>query len=349
MKIDKYLTDLNRRIDNEVESELWQQWLNFTEGNFTGDLFIPERQRQIPAEIEWPRVTVNQAQEDYGMMALQQFKSCSQMLIEGSGSIMAVRCNYGTSIIPSLFGVELFMMDEELDTLPTSKPLAGGLEDIKKIVDQGVPDINQRLGQKVFNMAERYLEIMEQYPALGEHVYLYHPDLQGPMDICEVLWGSDLFLDIMDEPQLVHQLLEIITQTYIDFMDKWQELVPFNRNDIEVHWSLMHQGHIMLRDDSAMNFSPEMFDEFIRPYDQKLLDEFGGGAIHFCGRGDHYIASVAEMDGVYAVAMSQPDYNDMETIYQHTVDKDIKLIGFSREAAEVTLDSGRDLQGNVQV
>ena len=109
----------------------------------------------------------------------------------------------------------------------------------------------------------------------------------------------------------------------------------------------MHEGTIMLRDDSAMNLSPAMFDEFVKPYDQRLLDTFGGGAIHFCGRGDHYLDSMCRMPGMHAIAKSQPDYHDMEVIYRATVDRGIKLIGLQRAAAEAALARGRGLNGCV--
>ena len=85
--------------------------------------------------------------------------------------------------------------------------------------------------------------------------------------------------------------------------------------------------------------------EFVRPLDQRLFDEFGGGAIHFCGRGDHFIEAMSEMDGLYGVALSQPEYNNMETIYRHTVDKKIKLLGLAAEAVQ---SAGRPLRGQVQ-
>ena len=103
----------------------------------------------------------------------------------------------------------------------------------------------------------------------------------------------------------------------------------------------------MLRDDSAMNLSSDMFNEFIRPYDQRLLDEFGGGAIHFCGRGDHYIAALSAMDGVHAIHLSQPECNKMDTIYANTVDKGIRIVGLDLAAAESAIASGRDLHGQV--
>ncbi len=96
-----------------------------------------------------------------------------------------------------------------------------------------------------------------------------------------------------------------------------------------------------------MNLSPDMFDEFIRPYNRKLYETFGGGADHFCGRGEHFIQSNTNIPGLYAVNMSQPEYNDMETIYRHTVDKGIKLLEFSRPWAEKALREGRNLHGQV--
>ncbi len=109
----------------------------------------------------------------------------------------------------------------------------------------------------------------------------------------------------------------------------------------------MHKGKIMIRTDSGMNLSPEIYDEFIRPYDQRLLNELGGGAVHFCGRGSHYIASTCSMNGLYAINLSQPHLNDMEMIYQNTVDKDIRLLDFAREHAEEALAAGRKLHGCV--
>ena len=90
-----------------------------------------------------------------------------------------------------------------------------------------------------------------------------------------------------------------------------------------------------------------MFDAFVAPYDGRLLREFGGGAIHFCGKGDHYIAQAAALPGVCAIHMSQPEYNDLETIFAHTIDRGIRLLGFPGEAVSAVLASGRPLHGLV--
>ena len=348
------LDDLEQRIDPAQEDALLQQWVDFTANRFVGDsngdsnnggIFSPRRRHPAPSGFEWPSVHINTALEDFDAMALQQFGGCSAILAKAGGAPLSVRSNYGSSIVPLLFGVKPFVMAVELETLPTSIPL-NDVAAVRKLIDAGVPDLNTGFGARVFEMGERYVEIARQYPKIGKYVHIYHPDTQGPMDICEVIWGSSIFYALYDDPDTVKALLELTCQTYTDFLHAWLKIVPF-RSGGNVHWSVYHGGNIMLRDDSAMNLSPAMFDEFIRPYDQRLLDEFGGGAIHFCGHGDHYIASMSEMRGLYGIAMSQPDYNDMEIIYTHTVDKGIKLLDLKRDAAEAAIAEGRDLHGQV--
>jgi uroporphyrinogen-III decarboxylase len=181
---------------------------------------------------------------------------------------------------------------------------------------------------------------------MAQYVHLYHPDLQGPIDICELLWGSSIFYAFIDTPDMVKALLELVTETYIQFMRAWNALEPYN-GQWNMHGGALQRGRIMLRDDSAMNLSPAMFTEFIEPYDRRLLAEFGGGSIHFCGRGDHYIQAMSNIPNLYAINLTQPELNDMEVIYQHTVDKGICLLGLERKAAETALAAGRNLHGKI--
>jgi hypothetical protein len=339
------LDDLEERINPEDEECLLAEWREFSEGRCTGGIFSPKRRRQTPSGVEWPHVPINPALEDYDLMALQQFRGCSEQIANGGGAVLNVRCNYGSSIAPLLFGVEVFVMADEFDTLPTSRPLNDKAA-IRALVEAGVPDLHTGYGARVLEMGERYAAIAREYPRIGQYVRIYHPDMQGPMDICEVVWGSTIFYAAYDEPDLVHALLSLATDTYIAFLQRWEQIVPF-RADGNSHWGFFHHGSIMLRDDSAMNFSLRMFREFIAPYDQRLLDEFGGGAIHFCGKGDHYLPAMSELRNLHAINLSQPEYNDMEKVYRCTVDRGIKLLGLKRDAAEAALAAGRDLRGQV--
>lgn len=53
----------------------------------------------------------------------------------GKGNLLNVRANYGTGIIPSMFGAEVYYMDDELDTLPCTKVLSDGEEGVRRILE----------------------------------------------------------------------------------------------------------------------------------------------------------------------------------------------------------------------
>lgn len=340
--LENCLSDLASRIDESEEEKKRLEWENFLNDQWPEDVFYPSKRKPSPPKVDWPTVSVNAALDDLDAMLLHQFGWCSEMLAAGASAPLAVRCNYGSSIIPSLFGVELFLMAEELNTLPTSHSLHSS-DAVQKLVEVGIPDIQTALGGKVFQAAERFLEALEKFPVLKRNIALYHPDVQGPMDIAEVIWGSEIFYAFYDETELVGSFLEMLTQTYITFMHSWYKMVP-QTGDWSVHWNMAHKGALMLRNDSLMNLSPEIYTEFARPLDQRLFDELGGGAIHFCGRGNHFIEAMSQMRGLHAVHVSQPHLNDMPVIFRNTVDKGIKLVCLNRAAVE---SAERPLRGMV--
>ncbi|MBW7864360.1 MAG: hypothetical protein GX580_17610 [Candidatus Hydrogenedens sp.] len=340
------LEDLERRMDDAEESRLMGEWRVFAEGRHDGEYFMPRRARPAPPAVQWPKVRVNQTLESPAAMALQQLGQCSDRLAAGDGFLLNVRANFGTCILPSLFGAELFLMTDEADTLPTNWPLDA--PSLARVLEGGVPGLRGGLGGRVLDMGRYYLELFREYPAVQKHVHMYHPDLQGPMDLCELLWGSGIFTALIEEPDRVKRLLGLMTETYTAFMKAWREIVPF-APDFNPHWGFLHRGRIMLRDDSAMNLSPAMVAEFVVPHDQQLLTAFGGGAVHFCGRGDHFIGELAGMEGVHAVNLGQPEMNDLETVLRHTVDRGVNLLNLPRAMAETAVANGRPLRGRVQV
>ncbi len=336
MDIRIYLDDLEKRLDEAEEKELYRQWESFYDGKSEAELFCPSRSKKSPPSVEWPSIPINDAIENMDLMLIKELKKTSDALANGSGVVAEIRANYGTCIVPAFFGVELFIMDRDKDTLPTNLHIEGGLEGIEKLIAKGIPDLNKSYGAKVFEFGRYYLDIIKDYPNIKANIMMTHPDAQGPFDICELICGSEIFLWLYDCPDMLKKLLDLVTETYSLFMKKHFELFP-QTTRLSSHWGMYVDGKIMLRDDSAMNLSPEMFDEFIGPYDEKLLLEFGGGAIHFCGKGDHFISRMGKLRNLTAIAMSQPHLNDMEEIWKATVDQGIRHIGFDRKTAQETL------------
>lgn len=327
--IETLLADLESRINPQEEKRLLAQWIEFLEGRFTGSIFRPMRNYLAPPRLDWPSVSVNRTLDDQEAMAIQQFAGVSGCLDAGNGAILNIRSNYGTSTMASLFGVEPFIMDEKLNTLPTSLPMPGGIDAVRAALYRGVPDVHSALCGKTLEMNRRFIEMMQPYPNISEFVHIYHPDAQGPIDICEVLCGSEFFYYLYDYPDLMKQFIEMITETYIRFMREWSKIVAPKLDQYSAHWGMLHKGRIVLRNDSLMNLSEEMYVEFVRPFDQRIFDELGGGMVHYCGKGDHFASAMSEMNGLYSVNVAQPHLNDMECVFQHTVDKGISILGLA--------------------
>lgn len=345
------LDDIERRIDADVEEDYLSQWRDFLCDRFDGDIFAARRRSFSKPAVQVRTVMINDALEDLDLMLYSQLAGVSAALDPKTASRpaslnLSIRANYGTGILSSLFGADLFMMPYESNTLPTTKPLKGE-EAMKETLDKGMPDLRSGLGGRVLDFGEYAAEILSHYPKISEYVAVYHPDLQGPVDICDLLFGERMFYSLCDDPELLHGVLSLITETYTAFMNEWYKIFP-RRTDMNPHWAnTFHRGALMIRNDSDVNLSPAAYREFSVPYDTLLFSRFGGGAIHFCGRGDHFISDLCSIPGLYAVNLTQPDLNDMEKIYKNTVDRGIKLIAF--DIGRARRDVSRGFNGSLGV
>jgi len=325
LSLTPYLEDIERRLDEREETAIYEAWVRFANGEAEpGKSFVPPARTPRPSALEWKHVNVNDAVADEDLMILSQLERCHVALSDPSNTLMIMRPNYGVGIISSMFGAEKFIMPYEMDTLPNVRALRGGEDAIRRLLDAPPPALTEGYGEHVFSIGEKFAEIRRKYPKIGRFVRFDTPDGQGPIDNCELLWGSDMFYAFYDEPELLHALLDRVTDTLLRFVRKWQTIIP-NEDGLASYFGRLGRGSIVIRNDSAMNLSPEVFAEFIQPYDSRLLKELNGGIVHFCGRGDHFVELLAKTPGLSSVDMSQPHLNNMEKILSALPDQGINL------------------------
>lgn len=336
-----YLDKLENAIDLTWEREKLREWRCVLAFEPVGSRFVAHESTGGTEPGEWPAVGVNEAIALLSRMLLQQLREVYRVACRRTRQIPNIRCNYGTGILPTLFGAEVFWMDDELDTLPTTRPLEGE-DPIGRLLEAGIPELTAGFGARVFETAEYFKERLASYPKTREAVRIYHPDLQGPVDAVELLLGSGMFLAFYDRPEELKGLLDLVTETYVGFLKRWFDAVPpRDGGEYMAHWGSLYKGQVMLRDDSVVNLSPEMYAEFVRPYDERILEEFGGGAIHFCGKADHCIDKMTDSRHLTGINMSQPEKNDMRKVYDATVGKGVILNLSAADDALAGLDLTR--------
>lgn len=247
--------------------------------------------------IGFKPITYTETTTDMAKMMYSELRKTVPGIEVRDDSIPMIRADYGVGTLPSLFGLNSRIIN---DNLPWVDHL-NNISDVKNLIDKGVPDLNAGFGQRVIETYEYYNDILNSYPKCKEHIKLYHADLQGPFDVAHLIMGSDIYLAIYDDPDLVLALMELVSETYIQYMKKLKPYLNDEYEGCNYHWYTLYGGQITLRNDSAVNLSLDCYREFVKPFDQKIIDTFGGASIHFCGRADQWVLDMAEMKGLKAM------------------------------------------------
>ena len=135
------LEDVERRIDPDTEDDFRKQWEDFLYDRFEGDIFVPQRKTLYQSTVTPPKVNINDALVDYDLMLRSQIQTVSWALSRPNVNT-CVRSNYGTGIMTSILGAEIFTMPRENNTLPTTRSL-NDTEAVRAIVEKGLPDITK--------------------------------------------------------------------------------------------------------------------------------------------------------------------------------------------------------------
>lgn len=229
---------------------------------------------------------------------------------------LQIRSNHGVGIVASLFGMKTRILN---DSLPCVVPIQDK-DEMKKIVKRGIPDFKTGLGQRVYNTHQFYHEKLKKYPKCARGIKITHPDMQGPFDIAHQIIGSEIFLMLYDRRDLIHELLELITQTYIQYRKFIEDNYHLNdkadEDMIYIHGDICY-GKVVIKDDTPqVSLSPKMYEEFGSKYNKKIFDEFKG-TYHCCGKiNDHIYKILDKYKNVKGINYGNPELHDIKDLYK---------------------------------
>jgi uroporphyrinogen-III decarboxylase len=126
-------------------------------------------------------------------------------------------------------------------------------------------------------------------------------DFQGPLTTANQLMGYDKLIYLMyDHPKATHELMDKVTETLIMWVKKQKEVIgePLNYciSDQQVYTG-QHAG-VWFSDDDAVLMSQQIYKEFVVPYNSRILTEFGGGIVHYCGNATHHAENFLNTKGL---------------------------------------------------
>ena len=247
------------------------------------------------ANPEFKPYSMEEIHQDVAKMMYNELAGCLPQIETNDGGIPMIRANYGVGILPSVFGVHCHIFN---GNMPWCDHV--GKEGVKAILSKGIPNMTSGFGQKVMDTYAFYTEMLSHYPKCKQAIQFYHPDYQGPFDVAHLLFGSDIYMEMYDDPDFIHELMELVCQTYIISMRNIKQYFNDETEEFVYHWHHLFPGKIVLRDDSAVNLSAPMYEEFVKPYNDKVLQAFGSGSMHFCGRADHWVFDMLADENIKA-------------------------------------------------
>lgn len=162
-------------------------------------------------------------------------------------------------------------------------------------------------------------------------------DIQGPLSVAIDLMGaSSFYLALYDEPKRVKALLGIITETLVEFL---KLLYPLIEEEDGLHeWTGLFFpkgcGRCRLSEDNLISLSPQMYMEFIHPYNEIIFREIGGGILHWCGDGSNNFQNALatkNLKGIHNSSMGDMDLiiRQIEQIQRINAETGRKLVYFS--------------------
>lgn len=183
--------------------------------------------------------------------------------------VPAMESNFVECLIPSLFGAEIFVApDGSMDC----KAIFHDVEDIENIQ---MPDLTGGyMDMAISNL--KYL--MKHTP---DWMTVQMSRMLSPLDAAIVLRGGDFFLDLVLEPEICAHFLAVITDTIIEVVKIFKEILGEPVNE-QITVRGMYFDGLRLTNDSIVNLSPAMIEEFYFPCLKKFKEAFGNIMLHYC-------------------------------------------------------------------
>lgn len=256
------------------------------------------------------------------------------------------------TFFPSLFGAEINVPPNDLSVEKPYYNRTGDwprikvhpLKDIRDAKHLDVPDVRKRgQGPLLIRMLQHFMKATRNKINVG----IFHCD--GPLFLAHGLMGEQLFVEFYDHPEEMKSLLDLCAETIIEVTKVQKQIVGepmnacrFTQDDVTIPEG---SGGIFMALTQAEMISAETYHEFVRPPDIKVLNAFGGGGIHTCGRHVHLFQEFStlpiSMMRFYAGAYEP-------RLAKETVGKDKVILGVKASARGGAVPTESDLIATIE-
>lgn len=211
---------------------------------------------------------------------------------------------FGTGVLASAFGTGI-SFNPKMD--PAA--LMSTIKDPHEIETLKIPDpAKDGLMPRVLNQIKYFKENCDLPVGIT--------DCQGPLTTTLSIIGYENFIYWMvDYPSLIHKFMDMVTDALINWVKIQKECIG---EKIETSGYIIGakipegQGGVWIADDDSVIIGSGQYQEFVKPYNEKILAAFGGGGIHYCGCSTQHIQDFINTKGLTCLHnLHQDDYESV--------------------------------------
>lgn len=208
-------------------------------------------------------------------------------------------CHQGA--IPSMFGAKEVVLGEDY----TCERLLTNVEEASSLVAEIKAD----------TVAMRWIEMQRYFMAeTAGRLPVHVTDMQGPFDVAGQLLGyENVFLAAYDDRPAYDLLLRKTTSAFIDYWRAQADVV--GELFLGTHlwaWSWVPpEVGASVSVDSLVMFSPDFYEDAVRPYLEIIAETFGGVVTHSCGNFSGVMPALVKTKGLKGVNGGQMTLKEM--------------------------------------
>ena len=250
--------------------------------------------------------------------------------------IPTVRPNLGVTFIPAMAGQTFEIRPGHMPW--PGKPLTPDEIRAARNVDVTQTEVMKLAAQFYRIHAERILPIVSRMHR-QDQVIAYQADNQGIFDVAHLIYGDEIFLDIVTEEKQawVGELLEISCDLMIRASVHVKKLIGEKMNTM-AHGHATPQGiyftnaGLRISEDSPTMISPELIDRLVIPPIERCGEQFGGIFMHYCGKHEYFFERLCRCNCVKAIDLGDPWSYDTRRLLETCAETDTVL--YSRVGAD---------------
>lgn len=205
---------------------------------------------------------------------------------------------YGVHFIDRIFGCEVFFQDGQW----YNRRLKTEVGQLRR------PDLgNDETWALAKRIAQAFLDLKVTAPVFET------PVIASPLNIAVNLYGEEILVAMLMEPEAAHHDLQIINEVLIELHQWYRAHIPAAQlQPVVACGRCQPPGHGQLCGCTTQLLSPKLYEEFIMPLDDALLGIYPhGGLIHLCGSHTQLIPLFARMPHLKCVQLNDKAAQDL--------------------------------------